>query len=61
MAEELALELVDKRLVTDQIVLTVGYEKRLDGSLPKQAHGSLNLNGVYLFVQTDRAGVAGII
>lgn len=43
MAEDLALELVDKRLVTDQMVLTVGYEKKLDGSLPKQAHGSLNL------------------
>lgn len=45
MAEDLALELVDKRLVTDQMVLTVGYEKKLDGSLPKKAHGSLNLKG----------------
>ena len=26
MADSLALELVDKRLVTDQIVLTVGYD-----------------------------------
>ena len=45
MAEDLALELVDKRLVTDQMVLTVGYEKKLDGSVPKKAHGSLNLRG----------------
>jgi DNA polymerase V len=59
MAENMALELVSKRLVTDQLVLTVGYdvENLKDGrayggpveidrygrSIPKEAHGSINL------------------
>ncbi len=55
MAEQLSLDLVSKRLVTDQIVLTVGYdidnagykgEKTIDRygrAIPKQAHGSQNL------------------
>ena len=47
MADALALDLVDKRLVTDQLVLTVGYES-LAG--PMQ---SANYQGV---VTTDRYG-----
>ena len=55
MAEMMALDLVDKRLVCDQIVLTVGYdidnkefkgEREIDRygrSVPKQAHGSQNI------------------
>lgn len=62
MTEALALDLVDKRLVTDQMVLTVGYDreslsasrwrKSLEGevtadrygrSVPKHAHGTVNL------------------
>ncbi len=57
MTELLVLDLVEKGLVTDQIVLTVGYDHtgvpmdydgkmetdRYDRRLPKQAHGSLNL------------------
>lgn len=62
MAESLALELVDKHLVTDQMVLTVGYDRenlsdprlmksckgelwtdRYGRSVPKHAHGTVNL------------------
>lgn len=56
MADELALDLARKRIVTDQIVLTVGYDvaslKGFDGAVktdrygrkvPEQAHGSINL------------------
>ena len=55
MAELLALELVEKRIVTDQIVLTVGYDienrayrgtletDRYGRRVPKQAHGSENI------------------
>jgi len=56
MADNLALDLVEKRLVTDQIVLTVCYDssaaKNYTGELdtdhygrivPKDAHGSFNL------------------
>ncbi len=64
MADLLVLDLVDKGLVTDQMVLTVGYDVEnitnparcrkyrgpvvTDGygrSIPKQAHGSINLDG----------------
>lgn len=56
MADALSLDLVEKRLVTDQIVLTVGYDKencgydgestvdRYGRKIPKPAHGSFNLN-----------------
>ncbi|MCD8308347.1 MAG: DNA methylase [Clostridia bacterium] len=56
MAEELALELMDKGLVTDQIVLTVGYDAentdykgdfksdRYGRKIPKHAHGTENLD-----------------
>ena len=56
MSEGLVLDLVEKGLVTDQIVLTVGYDKtvppsyrgpieenRYGQTVPKQAHGSRNL------------------
>lgn len=56
MAEELALDLVDKGLFTDQIVLTVGYDSSCAASykgpastdyygriVPKSAHGTENL------------------
>ena len=58
MADMLSLDLVDKGLVTDQIVLTVGYDREsiADGhyngelvkdyygrSVPKHAHGTINL------------------
>lgn len=56
MADALVLDLVDKELVTDQIVLTVGYDKenlkgykgevtndRYGRKIPKQAHGTINL------------------
>ncbi len=55
MAEQLSLDLVAKRLVTDQIVLTVGYDienknyhgiktiDRYGREIPKQAHGSENI------------------
>lgn len=57
MADSLSLDLVEKRLVTDQIVLTVGYEQlergesysgeievnRYGRRVPKSAHGSINL------------------
>ena len=57
MADALALDLVDKALVTDQIVLTVGYDTssitakykgeiqtdRYGRKIPKHAHGTANL------------------
>ncbi len=57
MTDQLVLDLVEKGLVTDQMVLTVGYDtenisKRYSGETetdrygrqtPKQAHGSVNL------------------
>jgi len=62
MAELLVLELVEKELLTDQMVLTIGYDienltdtnrrqaylgaittDRYGRSIPKQAHGSINL------------------
>ena len=58
MTELLVLDLVDKHLVTDQIVLTIGYDTentkrnisglttdtdRYGRAIPKQAHGSINL------------------
>ena len=57
MTEQLVLDLVSKGLVCDQLVLTVGYDdsgipENFDGvleqnrygkTLPKQAHGSVNL------------------
>ena len=64
MTDLLVLDLVDKGLVTDQMVLTVGYDienltdptrrARYHGAvekdpygreIPKQAHGSINLDG----------------
>ena len=57
MADALALDLVERRLVTDQLVLTVGYDienagyrgemelDRYGRRVPKQAHGSINLSG----------------
>ena len=64
MADLLVLDLVDKGLVTDQIVITVGYDienltdpersRKYHGTvvkdhygrqIPKQAHGSINLDG----------------
>ncbi|MDD6763581.1 MAG: DNA methylase [Clostridiales bacterium] len=57
MADSLALDLVDKGLITDQIVLTVGYDRegltssykgdvttdRYGRKIPKHAHGTANL------------------
>lgn len=58
MADLLSLDLVDKKVVTDQMVLTVGYDiasdfESYDGEIkadrygrkvPKSAHGSINLS-----------------
>ncbi len=57
MADALALDLLDKGLVTDQIVLTIGYDTastknykgeitsdRYGRKIPKHAHGSQNLD-----------------
>ena len=60
MADQLALDLVDQKLVTDQIVLTVGYDienlkgqtaykgevtrDRYGRAIPKHAHGTANLD-----------------
>ena len=59
MADLLVLDLVDKGLVTNQIVLTLGYDKdnitesyegeitedRYGRKIPKHGHGSINLGG----------------
>ena len=57
MTDLLVLDLVEKRLATDQMVLTVGYDienagyrgemetDRYGRRVPKQAHGSINLSG----------------
>ena len=48
MADSLALDLVDKELITDQIVLTIGYDiDNLKGAARKQYRGE---------VKTDRYG-----
>ena len=39
MTDQLLLQLVDKGLVTDQMVLTIGYGRKI----PKSAHGSVNI------------------
>ena len=56
MTDSLALDLVDQGLVTDQVVLHIGYDKNNEHysgplhinhfgqSVPKPAHGSINLN-----------------
>ena len=59
MADMLSLDLVDKGLVTDQLVITVGYDREslVDGhykgeivsdrygrSVPKHAHGTINID-----------------
>ena len=56
MTDSLALDLVDKCLVTNQVVLHIGYDKNSENysgpmhtnhfgqSVPKPAHGSVNLN-----------------
>ena len=58
MADSVALDLVDKGLVCDQMVLTVGYDTECKGyrgpmgtdrygrPTPKPAHGSVNLSGM---------------
>lgn len=58
MADQLSLDLVDKGLVTSQLVLTVGYDReslngrgykgevtadRYGRAIPKHAHGTVNL------------------
>ena len=56
MTDALVLDLVDKKIVTDQMVLSVGYDissteffngeiesDRYGRKVPKQAHGSINL------------------
>ena len=58
MADFLALDLVDKRLVTDQLILTIGYDTEnvkkgifkgeiktdvYGRKIPKHAHGTVNL------------------
>ena len=55
MTDSLVMDLVAKRLVTDQMVLDIGYERARDGyrgeqvkdwygrTVPKPAHGSVNL------------------
>ena len=60
MADSLSLDLVEKGLVTDQIVLTIGYDREslkvsdysgevtadhYGRHVPKHAHGSINLSG----------------
>lgn len=61
MADALALDLVDKSMQTDQLVLTVGYDienlrsgsgyrgevmvDRYGRTVPQQAHGTINLTG----------------
>ena len=54
MTEMLVLDLVSKNLVTDQIVLTIGYDRenlldssrmsKYKGKIPKHAHGTVNLD-----------------
>ena len=60
MADQLSLDLVDQKLVTDQLVLTVGYDienlkgqnaykgevttDRYGRAIPKHAHGTANLD-----------------
>ncbi len=72
MTDLLVLDLVEKGLVTDQMVLTVGYDtsgaeqcKELvkDGygrKVPKAAHGSVNLGGFTASTKTILKAVTGL-
>ncbi len=70
MAEEVALGLLGKKLVTDQVVLTVGYDKaslsNYDGEtkldfygreIPKHAHGTFNMKEYTCFSSMIRDAV----
>ena len=70
MADEVALSLLEKKLVTDQVVLTVGYDKaslsNYDGEtkldfygreVPKHAHGTHNLKNYTCFSSVIREAV----
>ena len=70
MADEVALSLLEKKLVTDQVVLTVGYDKaslsNYDGEtkldfygreVPKHAHGTHNLKNYTCFSNIIRDAV----
>lgn len=44
MTDSLVLELVEKKLVTDQMTLTIGYDRNsLADQVPAHAHGTVNL------------------
>ena len=72
MTDLLVLDLVEKRLVTDQMVLTVGYDienagyrgeaetDRYGRRVPKQAHGSVNLGGHTSSTQAIMQAVGGL-
>ena len=79
MTDLLVLDLVDKGLVTDQMVLTVGYDienltdptrrARYHGAvekdpygreIPKQAHGSINLDGHTSSTRKIMCAVSGL-
>ena len=80
MTDLLVLDLVAKGLVTDQIVLDIGYDvsnlQRADlraqykgplhidhygRTVPKPAHGSINLRWVYIIQQNHPAGCRGAL
>ncbi len=72
MTDGLVLDLVEKNLVTDQVVLTLGYDRenigegfageveldRYGRKVPKQAHGSENLGG---FTSSTKQIMAGMM
>ena len=73
MADTLVMDLMEKRLVTDQVVIAVGYDTLLpggyDGDLtedyygrpaPKSAHGSANLGGHTASLQLITEAVVGL-
>ena len=62
MADQLALELVDKELVTDQVVLTVGYdiENLRDPSIRGRYHGEVKKDHYGRMVPKHAHGTANL-
>ena len=63
MADQLALELVDKELVTDQVVLTVGYdiENLRDPSIRGRYHGEVKKDHYGRMVPKHAHGTANFL
>ena len=62
MAESAALDLVDKRMMTDQLVLTVGYDREnlLDPEIRRKYHGEITVDGYGRKIPKHAHGTANL-